>query len=504
MVLIWVALMAAPAMATVVATQSGRVQGASADGVLAYKGLPYAAPPVGELRWRAPRAPEPWTGVRRADAYGPACMQTPGAAAREGAGDVGPLSEDCLSLNLWTPAADAGKRPVLVWIHGGGLVLGAGSQSAYDGAPLARRGVVVVTLNYRLGALGFFDHPAFDAGQTRGPVNFGLLDQIAALRWVRDNVAAFGGDPGNVTVLGESAGGMSVLALFASPQARGLFHQGIAQSAPGVPSATRERAREVSANIATAVGLDGARATAAQLRALPAQRLFGLQGQGLSLAPGFVIGDAALPQTILSAFEQRRQARVPLILGNNSDEATVAASFGVDPAKVVQRLGAARIFVKALYPGVSDPAQQGREAVRDLVFTAFARRIAMLHAPVAPTWRYYFSHVQTDLQPQPPGVAHGGEIVYALGTGEVCGCLPVPMSAADRAVSTAMSGYWLAFARNGVPAVAGVPAWPRDTAASPQVLEFAAAPVLRPRFMGARLGTMIVALKNIGRYLDRK
>ena len=487
-----------------VQTAGGTVEGIRDGDLAVFKGLPYAAPPVDELRWRAPEPVQPWQGVRKADAFGKACMQAPGAALAAGAGDIGPMGEDCLTLNIWTPGTGSARRPVMVWIHGGALVFGAGSQSLYDGQALAARGAVVVSLNYRLGPLGFFDHPAL-AGASGGNVNFGLLDQIAALKWVRDNISAFGGDPGNVTVFGESAGGQSVLALFASPKARGLFQRGIVQSAYGIPSSSRTKARTVSTKVAASLGVAGADATAAQLRAIPAQRFAtAFQGEDMSLAPGFVSGDNVLPEPILDAFQKRRQARLPLIIGSNSDEATVATAFGLDPADVVSRLGAGKVLLKPLYPGVSDPAQLGREAIRDLVFTAYARRIAYLHSQQAPTWRYYFSHVQSGLRPQPPGVGHGGEIAFVMGTGDSCRCLPTPFSTNDRALSRKVGDYWFAFARHGAPTAKGAPAWPKDATRRAQVMEFGAAPAVRTNFMQARLNVLIGALKGIGGYLGRK
>ena len=496
---------ATPASSLRVQTAAGTVEG-SRDGDLAvFKGLPYAAPPVDALRWRAPQPATPWPGVRKADAFGKACMQAPGAALAAGAGDIGPMGEDCLTLNIWVPNGRSTARlPVMVWIHGGALVFGAGSQPLYAGKALAARGAVVVSLNYRLGPLGFFDHPAL-AGTSGGDVNFGLLDQIAALKWVRDNIAAFGGDPGNVTIFGESAGGQSVLALFASPKARGLFQRGIVQSAYGIPSSTRAKARTVSTKVAASLGVAGASANADQLRAIPAQRFAAaFQGEDMSLAPGFVSGDNVLPEPILDTFQKQRQAKLPLIIGSNSDEATVATAFGLDPAAVVSRLGAGKVLLKPLYPGVSDPAQLGREAIRDLVFTAYARRIAYLHSQQAPTWRYYFSHVQTGLRPRPPGVGHGGEIAFVMGTGDSCRCLPAPFSPADRALSRKVGHYWFAFARNGAPTAAGAPAWPKDATRRAQVMEFGAAPVVRPNFMQARLNVLIGALKGIGGYLGRE
>ena len=496
---------ATPASSLRVLTAAGTVEGTRDGNLAVFKGLPYAAPPVDALRWRAPQPAKPWPAVRKADAFGKACMQAPGAALAAGAGDIEPMSEDCLTLNIWTPdTRGSARKPVMVWIHGGALVFGAGSQPLYDGQALAARGAVVVTLNYRMGALGFFDHPAL-ASTSGGNVNFGLLDQIAALKWVRENISAFGGDPGNVTIFGESAGGQSVLALFTSSKARGLFQRGIVQSAYGIPGNTRAKARTVSIKVASSLGVQGANATAAQLRAIPAQRFAtAFSGEDMSLAPGFVIGDNVLPQPILETFQQGRQAKLPLIIGNNSDEATVAVAFGLDPAAVVGRLGAGKILLKPLYPGVKDDAELGRQAVRDLVFTAFAKRLAYLHAQRAPTWRYYFSYVQTGLRPDAAGVGHGSEIAFVMGTGDSCRCLGAPFSAADRAVSRNVGDYWFAFARNGVPAARGAPAWPKDSARRAQVLEFAETPTPTANFMQARLNIMIGALKGIGGYLGRK
>jgi para-nitrobenzyl esterase len=214
----------------VVQTSVGAVQGAALGDLNVYKGLPYAAPPTGWRRWRPPAEASAWKGVRDATKFGPACYQPKGPAGVY-TSDVGPMSEDCLTLNVWAPA-QVDKAPVLVWIHGGALTTGAGSEPIYDGARLAERGVVVVSINYRLGVLGYLAHPELSKESREGVSgNYGLLDQIAALRWVRANIAAFGGDPSNVTIAGESAGGLSVMYLMAAPQARGLFHKAITQSA---------------------------------------------------------------------------------------------------------------------------------------------------------------------------------------------------------------------------------------------------------------------------------
>ncbi len=488
---------ASPASAPVVVTHSGKVEGRQERGLDLFLGLPFAAPPVGDLRWREPQAVDAWTGTRKADAYAASCMQKPGIPESAG-GTAGLLSEDCLYLNVWTPKADvAGKRPVMVWIHGGALVFGSGNVALYDGTALAQRGAVVVTINYRMGPLGFFSHPALDGDDAGVPVNYGLLDQIAALRWVRDNIAAFGGDPGNVTIFGESAGAQSVLALYASPLAKGLFHKGIAQSPYGIPSHTRARAREVGVQVASAVGAEGASGTTVQLRAVPAARFFEPAGKVPSLAPGFIIGDAALPQPILDAFQKHRQARLPLVIGSNSDEATVAVAFGVDPAKLVEKLRATKFLLNQLYPGVTDDAQLGRETVRDAVFTSFARRIAYLHSQSAPTWRYYFSHVQEGLQGRVPGVAHGAEIPFVLGTGARCDCLNVAFTHADQAYSRQVGDYWYAFARSDEPVVTAALAWPRDGVHNAKVMEFGERAVVRDDFMKARLNVFIGTLKTL-------
>ena len=495
------------AAAVLVDTTAGQIEGARAGDVALFRGLPYAKPPVGELRWQPPETAVPWAGVRQAKAFGKACPQDRSVSIDQ-AGDPGPTSEDCLFLNVWTPLADAGagaKLPVMVWIHGGAFVIGAGSQSLYDGTALAKRGAIVVTFNYRLGALGFFSHPALDRATPNGAVNFGLLDQIAALRWVQANIAAFGGDPKNVTVFGESAGAQSVLALFASPLTSGLFQRGIAQSAYGIPSHARAKAQAAGVGVASAAGLGGAEATALQLRAIPADRFLELAKGKLSLSPSLVVGDAVLPEPILTAFQRGREAKLPLIIGSNSDEASVAVAFGVDPAALMKRLGAARVAIKPLYPGQNDEAALGREVVTDVVFSAYARRIAYLHSTRAPTWRYFFSRVADNLRPQlASGVPHGGEIAAVFDLGDGCGCLGAPLTEADRAASRRIADYWVAFARDGIPAAHDAPAWPRDGRQRAQTLEFGADGVVpRADFRKRRLDTFIGTLNVIGLFSGR-
>jgi para-nitrobenzyl esterase len=304
-----------------VKTRSGVLEGTTTDEgrVRVFKGVPYAAPPVGPLRWKAPAPPAAWTGVRKADAFGTQCMQPPVFS------DIvfdRPASEDCLYLNLWAPASDAAARlPVMVWIHGGGYQAGASHEPRHDGVRLARNGVVVVTLNYRLGVFGFLAHPMLSSDDPRGVSgNYGLLDMVAALQWVRDNVAAFGGDPGNVTIFGESAGSFAVNALMVAPQARGLFGKVIGESGahfgPSLSTPTRQAAEANGEKFAAALGAT----TAAALRAQGAEAVLAAAAKW---QPWFspAIDGVVLTEPVAATFAAGRQAPVPLLAGWNADEA---------------------------------------------------------------------------------------------------------------------------------------------------------------------------------------
>jgi para-nitrobenzyl esterase len=333
----------------IVQTDKGKLEGTTHGDVTVFKGIPFAAPPVVELRWRPPQPVAAWGGVRKADKLGSACIQ-PVYGPMDGAEPVGAQSEDCLYLNVWTSGKPRIRpRPVMVWIHGGAFKIGDGASTMYDGSPLARKGAVVVTFNYRLGHLGFFAHPALEREHPNGPVNFGLLDQIAALEWVRRNISELGGDPGNVTIFGESAGAASVLALFASPLATGLFHKGVAQSAYAIPDHSRAKAVALGTDVADRVFQLGKMPTIAQLRGVKAA-VFALthvpnpdgDNQALelvpSLAPTAVIGDEVLPKGIRDTFKAGEQKPLPLILGSNSFEQSVLTAFGLDPAKLLARI----------------------------------------------------------------------------------------------------------------------------------------------------------------------
>lgn len=495
-VAIWVttAAVAAP----LVDTASGRVAGTQTQEIAVFRGLPYAAPPVGALRWRAPQQVTPWLNTRDASKPGDACPQKRGLSL-EGGGDPGTLNEDCLNLNVFTPRAERGARlPVMVWLHGGALIFGGGGLPLYDGVPLAHQGVVVVTLNYRLGPLGFFVHPAIEREAPGGVVNFGLLDQIAALQWVQRNIAAFGGDPGNVTLFGQSAGAQSVLALMTSPLSRDLMQRAVVQSAYGLPARPRAKARETGERVAIAVGLPGASASAAQLRSVPAEQLAALEGNDLSLAPGFIVGDPVVPILPVEVFRAGRQARIPLLIGSNSNETSVALAFGIQPARLINKLGIGGVLLRSLYPGVKGDAELGRQVVRDVFFTAFSRRIAVLHAIKAPVWRYYYDRVPDGLRGKHVGVPHGGEVAPVFGTADLCACTGATPTDGDRAAAQAMAARWVGFARNGQPDIAGLPVWPADTKLKNVLLEFSDTQVVRPAFMRRRLNAFIAAGNLLG------
>ena len=447
---------------------AGRVAGIAEEGIVSFKGIPYAAPPVGSLRWRPPQPVRPWEGVRRADRFGPSCMQA----------ELTDVSEDCLSINVWRPAAPAEKLPVLVWIHGGGLV--RGGASFYPAQRLAARGAVLVSFNYRLGRLGFFAHPALAAEAANEPWgNYGYLDQQAALRWVQRNIDAFGGDPDRVTIFGESAGGGSVLVHLASPLSRGLFRHAIAQS-PAVPSgrsqitpiAELDAAEQVAAEYAGSLGIAGGDAAAlAALRALPAATLTeGLSAQAVALSliaerpvPGMAMAirdGKVVVEPPEAAFDAGQQMSVPVIIGDNDRELPIGAAASKD--ELFARFGDAANAARAVY----DP--QGDRGLDELAQQAFADR-GMLeparHAADAlaragqPVWLYRFSYVSKAQRSSVKGAEHGFEIPYVFAAPEmITGDKITP---ADTAMADMVARRWIAFAATGDPNRDGAPDWPR-------------------------------------------
>lgn len=456
---------AAPATpAAVVKTESGALAGKREDGIDVYRGIPFALPPVGQWRWRAPQPVPSWLGVRDASTFAPACMQQ-GVSMP---GETPPaISEDCLYLNVWAPPRRAGQRlPVIVWIHGGGYVNGAASMPLYHGDRLARRGVLVVTIAYRLGALGFLAHPALSAESPHhASGNYGLMDQIAALTWVQRNIAAFGGDPDRVTIAGQSAGAMAVSALIASPRAKGLFQRAIAQSggifeplqlAPGYLLVNAERD---GANYMAVLGAH----TLEAMRLLPADRLL---AAGAVSHP--VIEPDVLPLSPYDAYVQRRQHDVPLLLGSNSEEATAlvdvstvrADSFVAD---ITASVGALPPALLAAYPHATDQqAREGRLAFeRDLRFGwdmwAWARLAAAGRSPA-----YYYRFEQRPPFPADSiyagwGASHYAELWYMF---DHLAQAPWAWRDGDHRLADTMSRYWANFAATGDPNGSGLPHWP--------------------------------------------
>ena len=454
----------------------GKISGVTADGVVSYKGVPFAAPPVGDLRWRPPAAPAKWKGVRKAEAFGPACPQ-PNREDGGGGGRADKQNEDCLTLNVFTPASakKGAKLPVMVWIHGGAFRLGSSSFPIYEGGPLASQGVVLVTVNYRVGLLGFFAHPGLTAAaQPDAPLgNYGLMDQVAALKWVQANIAAFGGDPANVTVFGESAGGSSIIYLLTMPAAKGLFAKAIVESGGGTqrPPALAETEKR-GLGYVKAMGLPET-ASLADLRARPAEDWIKAQGAlagGLGFGP-FVDG-RLVKETPLEAIRDGRAQDVPLIIGANSNEASVLTTLGVNPAAARIALRDKYDEVRKLYGEDLPDAEFLRQVMGDLVFVAPSRWVAQKTASGASTWLYYFSYVATARRGSVPGASHGSEIVYAFGTWRNTPLLARAASEEDKAISTAMSACWVAFAKTGAPSCAGAPTWPAYTASSDQEMEF--------------------------------
>lgn len=462
-----------PTEATV---DTGALRGRVAGGIETFKGIPYAAPPVGDLRWRAPRAAAAWAGVREADRFGTDCIQNkPGWDATQ---SKEPTSEDCLTLNVWAPA-DAAKAPVMVWIHGGGYVMGSGSQPIFDGAKLAARGVVVVTFNYRLGRFGFFAHPALTreaAGAATG--NFGYMDQVAALQWVKRNIAAFGGDPANVTIFGESAGGGSVNQLMLVEPARGLFHKAIVQSGGGrdvlpllnADKPTKKSAESVGLAFAAKAGVSGE--DLAALRAIPAAKVLGgldLLNQEEATYSGPLIDGVLVTGNASEGFRAGRQARIPYLVGANSDElGMIPALFrGGMASKALKELGDAAPSVEAAYGSKS--AMNDR-LLSDITFVEPARHLAAVQAAAtAPTWLYSFGYVPEAKRKSQKGAGHATELAFVFGN---LSGLDVAATPADAATATLVGDYWAAFAKTGNPNGASRPAWPAYDKAADTLLSF--------------------------------
>lgn len=471
------ALLAGPAIATtpVAKTDAGDVAGADADGVRAFLGIPYAAPPMGKDRWRAPQPVAPWQGLREANAFGPNCPQ---AIVPGGFGPwtqeyvpAGAVSEDCLSLNVWSlPPSKAAPLPVLVWIHGGGFTSGSASVPVYDGAALARQGVVVVSINYRLGLLGFLGSRDF---RETGGGNFGLQDQIAALQWVKRNIRAFGGDPARVTIAGQSAGAASVHALILSPLARGLFAGAIPQSGVGLGLdvdlglASRDSAEKGAAAFLAAAGagsIDKARALDLSQLTAAYMKMGGRPGQIDGYRPAPYADGAVLPLDPKAAFAEGAYNDTPVLIGMTADEGSgLNASYRTtDPeryqALLRDRFGALAADFGTLYPATS-PSTSFPAIIRDgglvsLLNWGEARAKTSRH----PLYAYVWTHVEPGPKSALYGAFHTSEVPYVFRTLD-----KAPdrgFAEADRRISLAVSQYWVNFIKRGDPNGVGLPAWP--------------------------------------------
>lgn len=464
---------AAQSAGPTIRTDNGSVRGEVTEGVESWKGIPFAAPPVGPLRWRAPQPAAKWTGVRDATRYSPDCMQKPFPS------DAAPLgttpAEDCLYANVWRPAGARGKLPVLVWIYGGGFVNGGASPPTYAGANMARKGVVFVSFNYRVGRFGTFALPQLTAENADGGRlgNYGIMDQVAALQWVKRNIAAFGGDPANVTISGESAGGISVHALVTSPEAKGLFDKAVVMSggdAKAFTGNTLADVEKIGGNFARTKGIDPAAPDALQrLRALPAEDVV----DGLNMAQ--MAGRAGAPPTnsgpfvdgkvvvdVRKAYEQDRFARMPMMIGATSAD-----------------IGGKSGFMIA----------GGREAS------------AMIADKGVPVWEYRFSYVADSVGQG--GAQHATDIPYFFDNVRIK--YGAQTTAKDEAVGTAMSSYLANFVKRGDPNGGTMPQWPRYTSANDMLADFAASGkvVVARDPWGAeidRLSRALAAAKASGRY----
>jgi para-nitrobenzyl esterase len=469
-----------------VRVEGGLIAGTQTDGVARYFGVPYAAPPVGELRWRAPQPLEPWVGTREARAFSPVCRQTVPWVSE-------PQSEDCLYLNVWAPAR-AHKLPVMVWIHGGGFFGGSGSQSGTDGSRLTRQDVIVVTLNYRLGVFGFFAHPELSAeSPDSASGNQGILDQIAALRWIQRNISAFGGDPDRVTVMGESAGAVSVAMLVASPLAKGLFQRAIAQSGnDGLPLDPRENSRfdrtQVEAQgVAFAQGLGAEHL--ADLRAIDADTLI-----RQSWAPRTLVDNHVLREDMETTYRNHRQNDVPILVGWNADEGkdlapeilatsdfTAAGHSGL-LARLLGHAPSAKVL--ADYPAATDA--EARESIFRFTTDYWGWRMwrwADLHAQARSSKPYVYYFVHSPADPATPcsygcKAGHGAEIRYVF---DQLDQDPRAWSPDDRQLTRGLVGYWTNFAKTGDPNDGSLAAWPAFDGTKTNVRRLGTAAEMRER-----------------------
>jgi para-nitrobenzyl esterase len=466
-----------------VKTTGGMVRGAAmADGrIRVFKGIPYAAPPVGDLRWKEPQPVRAWEGTRDATAFGAQCMQGP---IFDDIKFPRAASEDCLNLNIWTPAASPGDRlPVMVWIHGGGFQAGASAEPRHDGEAFAGKGVVLVTVNYRLGVFGFMAHPELTRESSHhASGNYGLMDQIAALRWVKDNIAAFGGNSDNVTIFGESAGSFSVSALMASPLAKGVFHKAIGESGAYLAGGSGTLALQSLSTTEQQGTRFGSTIAADSLAALRAKSSEELLKGALPIQPWFTpnLDGYVLTEDVHATFAAGKQAHLPLLAGWNADEIRAGVVLAKDKPTVQsfgenvrKRFGEqADAVLKAYNPANDAEAVESAAALGSDMFIGYATwKWIEMHASAggAPVYRYSFDRkipVAPDAKvngvaatSRDIGARHAGEIEYVFGA--LDSIKNVTWEASDRKLSDAMTTYWSNFARSGDPNGSNLPKWPR-------------------------------------------
>ena len=474
--------------------ETGGLRGVVTDGVASYLGIPYAAPPVGNLRWRAPQRAARWDDVRAAGQFANDCVQHRQYDQ--------PQSEDCLYLNVWLPANATSRRlPVMVWIYGGGLSYGSAAWPWYDGSAFARQGTVLVSFNYRLARFGFFAHPALSAEDPSAVIgNYGFMDQIAALQWVQRNIAAFGGDPNNVTIFGESAGGRSVNAMLVSRLSKGLFHKAIIESGAGRNALRHLRENRPQAGVsAEAMGVEFAKsagltnATAGALRAISADVVRGPVG---TTPPGFanaMIDGRLVLEDFADTYKKGTQHQVPLIIGANSAEFGTGAA--PQPEAVFRSLADAKGKALGLYDGYGtrDPKLIAMEITSDMGMNNGTRYVARLIAKAGkPLFFYHFGYVTESARATSPAARHAAELVYVfdtLGTRTTRSGPPIAISDADRRVARQMNTYWVQFAKTGDPNGGGLPRWPAYTLQNDAALEFTMSegPLAREHFKAAKM-----------------
>jgi para-nitrobenzyl esterase len=486
---------AAEAQDVIANAPAGQFRGTGAGQLHVFRGIAYAQPPVGPLRWKPPQPLARVPDTRDATQFGPACIQPVATTANLYAPATPlPMSEDCLTLNIWAPAAARGA-PVFFWIHGGSLWTGSGRESLYDGTRLAERGIVVVTINYRLGALGYLAHPQLSAESPQGVSgNYGLLDQIEALKWVKRNIGAFGGDPTNVTIAGESAGGLSVLYLMTSPAARGLFAKAIAQSSYMISMPSLKEARHGMAG-----GEQSGTALAAALHASGIEQLRRMDAQQLNNAaalagfgPWGIVDGRILTEQMVSAFDQGHQAHVPLLAGFNSGE---ARSLRALVAPVPASAAAYEKTIRDRYADLADaflrlyPSSKMQESVlattRDALYGWTAERLIRRQAALGlPAYLYLFDHGYPAMDEADLHGFHASELPYVFGTFDATPPLwpKIPPAPQERALSDAMIGYWTSFARSAQPHAAQGPTW-ASYGSEGAYLHFAQTPMLARHLM---------------------